>query len=322
MSGREALACDGRTGQIWRDAVLGFAVGDALGAPAEFGERWMRDMDPVKEMRSGGVFDVPEGGWTDDTSMVLATMDSLQHGFSREDMMERFLAWYRRGEYSWSGRPIGVGKQMLKALERYEAERDLETCGGCAEEDNGNGSLMRILPVCLYGYLQQRAGKWTIREVLDRIHQTSALTHAHMRSKIACGLYCFIICEVLGGTGELAERIQTGLNRGFEYYQQEPEVRYYDRVRNLGELRILGRDEVRSSGYVVDTFEAVIWCLVMEDTYRDCVLKAVNLGLDTDTIAALTGAVAGLYYGCEKIPEEWMLALKDRDKIEEICHRM
>ena len=322
MSVNEAFACNAKNGQIWQDAVLGFVVGDALGAPAEFGERWMRDMDPVKGMRSGGVFDVPEGGWTDDTSMVLATMDSLKNGFSREEIMNRFLAWYRCGEYSWSGRPIGVGKQILKALERYETERNLDTCGGCKETDNGNGSLMRILPVCLYGYEKQKNGELTLTETLDMIHQTSDLTHAHIRSKIACGLYYFILQAVLDEAGDIAERIQAGLDRGFEYYIQESEIEYYDRIRNLGEFRNAVCDEIRSSGYVVDTLEAVIWCLITAWTYKDSVLKAVNLGLDTDTIAALTGAVAGLYYGFENIPEEWLMVLKESDKIKKICHGM
>ena len=122
--------------RICLNGIMGFAIGDALGAPAEFGERWMRDMDPVKEMRSGGEFDVPEGGWTDDTSMTIATMESLKNGFDPEDMMKRFLSWYRTGEYSWCGKPIGIGKQVLRALEHYEQFGDIGTCGGRTEMDN------------------------------------------------------------------------------------------------------------------------------------------------------------------------------------------
>lgn len=141
---------------IWLNGIMGFAVGDALGAPVEFGERWMRDMDPVKEMRSGGIFDVPEGGWTDDTSMTIATLESLKNGFNPEDIMKRFLSWYRTGEYSWCGKPIGVGKQILRSLEQYEENGDINTCGCKTEMDNGNGSLMRMLPVCMYGYMKKK----------------------------------------------------------------------------------------------------------------------------------------------------------------------
>lgn len=305
--------------RIYLNGILGFAVGDALGAPAEFGERWMRDMDPVKEMRSGGVFDVPEGGWTDDTSMTVATLESLKNGFDPEDMMNRFLAWYRTGEYSWCGKPIGVGKQILKALERYEQSGDIEMCGGRTETDNGNGSLMRILPICLYGYLKQKNGECSTEDVIQMLHRTSTITHSHMRSKLACGLYYFLVEAVLDKRGDLRECIQEGLKRGFTYYDSEPELYYYERLKDLEWFCQLGRSEIKSSGYVVDTLEAVIWCLATSDAFRESLLKAVNLGLDTDTIAALAGGLAGLYYGYEEIPGEWLSVLKKRKELEELC---
>jgi len=301
--------------RIYLNGMIGFAVGDALGAPAEFGERWMRDMDPVKKMRSGGVFDVPEGGWTDDTSMTIATMESLKNGFDPEDMMKRFLSWYRTGEYSWCGKPIGIGKQVLKALEHYEQFGDIGTCGGRTEMDNGNGSLMRMLPVCLYGYEMQKRGKYGTDDVVRMIHQASELTHAHMRSKIACGLYYFLVEAILDNRGNLYECIRYGLKQGMEYYGSELELRFYERLKDLEWFCRLDRDEIRSSGYVVDTLEAVIWCLVTTNTFKESLLKAVNLGLDTDTIAALTGGLAGLHYGYEEIPGEWIEVLKMRDEL-------
>lgn len=304
---------------IWQNGIMGFVVGDALGAPAEFGERWMRDMDPVKEMRSGGVFDVPEGGWTDDTSMTVAVLESLKTGFDPKDIMRRFLSWYRTGEYSWCGKPIGVGKQILRALECYEATGDIDRCGCGAETDNGNGSLMRILPVCLYGYTLKRQGKVQSSEAIQMVEQSSALTHTHMRSKIACGLYYFLVEAVLQDGRTLSERIQTGLDLGFAYYGSEPELLHYQRLKDIKSFCQVHRDDINSSGYVVDTLEAVVWCLVTTETFSECLIKAVNLGLDTDTIAALAGGLAGSYYGYDAIPEEWLIVLKKRQELEILC---
>ncbi len=319
---------------LYRAAIMGFAVGDALGAPAEFGERWMRDMDPVKEMRNGGVFDVPVGGWTDDTSMVLAALESLRTGFDQADMMDRFVSWYRTGRYTWSGQAIGVGKQILKALETYEITKDINTCGGCLESDNGNGALMRILPVCLYGYEQVELGKMNVEQVVSMIHQASALTHAHARSQIACGLYYFMSEAILNEDGILSARLQMGLDKGLEFYKhmvdgeaalwKNPpqktnvveELQHYHRLFDLEAFSDTKRDDIRSTGYVVDTLEAAVWCLITTDCFEIALLKAVNLGLDTDTIAAIAGGLAGLYYGYEAIPAEWRNVLQKREMVE------
>ena len=147
----------------FRDGIIGLAIGDMLGAPVEFGERWMRDEDPVKGPRSGGIFDLPPGAWTDDTSMTLATLHSLKAGFDPQDLMNRFLAWLRTGAYTLDGEAIGIGKQILRSLEHYEAHGDLTACGGTGERDNGNGSLMRILPVCLYAHLYKLSAADAVR---------------------------------------------------------------------------------------------------------------------------------------------------------------
>lgn len=304
------------------NGIMGFAVGDALGAPAEFGERWMRDMDPVREMRSGGIFEVPPGGWTDDTAMTLATLESLKHGFDPKDMMNRFTAWCMEGAYTWSGEAIGIGKQILRAIEAYRAGGDIESCGCAAESDNGNGSLMRILPVSLYCRSLQQRGL-SLPEALHMIAQASALTHRHPRSIIACGIYHFLVCAILDEPGTLPDRIQSGLSRGFAFYRSQPvyseELNHYDRLANIDFLAAVPRDQINSTGYVVDTLEAALWCLVTTDSYRACALKAVNLGLDTDTIAAIAGGLAGLFYGLKAIPAEWLSALQNRDQIESAC---
>lgn len=316
--------------RIMKDGIWGLIVGDAMGAAVEFGERWMRDFDPVKEMRSGGMFEVPIGGWTDDTSMALATLQSLKSGYHPVDIMEQFVAWLRHGKYSLFTYPIGIGKQILRAIEAYEKYGDIHTCGPSTERDNGNGSLMRILPVCLYGYSKQKAQEMSTEEVLVMIHEVSGLTHNHMRSKIACGLYYFMMCEVIERQGTLLECMQKGLDKGFQFYRtndignvagdSETELAHYKRLENLYIFKEEVREHINSTGYVVDTLEAAVWCLITEDNYERTILEAVNLGLDTDTIAAVAGGLAGLYYGYEGIPEEWIQNIKKKDIIEECLY--
>lgn len=306
---------------IIRDGLWGFIVGDAMGAAVEFGERWMRDLDPVKEMRSGGMFEVPIGGWTDDTSMVLATFHSLQAGYDPKDMMNRFVDWIRKGDYSLFDYPIGIGKQILRAIEEYECSGDIHTCGRRTEQDNGNGSLMRILPICLYCYKKEREKEISTEQAIAMIHEVSSLTHAHIRSNIACGLYYFIVCEILMTKSSIKHCMQMGLNRGFTFYRNtspykdiniESELAQYHRLSNLEVFSKEIRDNINSSGYVVDTLEAAIWCLLTESTYKASILKAVNLGLDTDTIAAVAGGLAGLYYRYEGIPKDWIANIKKK----------
>lgn len=307
---------------IFRDGIIGLTAGDALGAPAEFGERWMRDMDPVREMRSGGIFEVPVGGWTDDTSMTLATLDSLRGGYDPEDIMRRFVSWLRTGEYSLFDEPIG--KQILRAIERFEQSGNIRSCGGTEESDNGNGSLMRILPICLFGYLEKKSGRMTTADVLNMVHEASALTHNHPRSLIACGVWYFITESILDGDGPLNALLQAGIDQGIAFYRSmdapfADELSHYARTFDLNALRLIPRDAVSSTGYVVDTLEAALWSLATTDTFEACLLKAVNLGLDTDTIAAIAGGVAGLYYGYDAIPAQWRSALQKREEIESLC---
>ena len=134
-----------------------------------------------------------------------------------------------------------------------------------------------------------------------------------------CGLYYFLVAAILDKRGNLYECIRYGLNQGMEYYGSEPEFRYYERLKDLEWFCQLDRDEIHSSGYVVDALEAVIWCLVTTDTFSESLLKAVNLGMDTDKIAALTGGLAGLYYGYEAIPGKWIEVLKMRGELEQLC---
>ena len=180
---------------------------------------------------------------------------------------------------------------------------------------------MRILPACLYCCVKEREDEVSAC-LIDAV---GSLTHAHLRANIACVLYFFMIREILKGTGSLAERLQAGLDKGFGYYDRDPEnaeeLKYYCRLRDLGTFARTPADAIRSSGYVVDSLEAAVWSLVTTASFEEALLKAVNLGRDTDTVGAIAGGLAGLYYGYEAIPAEWAAKLKRKEWIEELCEK-
>ncbi|MBQ6120896.1 MAG: ADP-ribosylglycohydrolase family protein [Clostridia bacterium] len=145
----------------------------------------------------------------------------------------------------------------------------------------------------------------------------------HIRSNIACGLYYFMASAILNGDGTLPNRLQVGLNTGFEFYEQyladHENLEYYDRLRDLGAFAALPEDRIQSSGYVVDALEAAVWSLVNTDSFENALLKAVNLGDDTDTVGAIAGGLAGLFYSYDAIPEEWLAEIQRREWIEGLC---
>ena len=316
--------------RVWKDGIMGVIIGDALGCPVQFLSREEIAENPVTEMQGYGTYNMPVGTWTDDGSMTLATLISIQKnkGINLADIMFRFALWLTKGEYTPFGEAFDNGLCTTDAIIHYLKNQDVTACGGTDERDNGNGSLMRIMPVCLYCYEQQKDDKLTDEEAAALIHQVSGLTHNHMRAKIACGLYYFMVRAIMEADAPDADReliglLQKGLDAGFSFYVQDPqylpELAYYDRLRNLMQFRDIPASEIRGSGYVVDTLEASVWSLLKTDTFQDALLTAVNLGEDTDTVGAICGGLAGLYYGYEEIPEEWLSVIQRRKWIEMLC---
>lgn len=306
--------------------MIGHAVGDALGVPVEFASREEVENAPVTDMEGFGTYPYPAGTWSDDTSMSLAALDSLaQDKIDWEEIMKNFGKWLDSGGYTPSGETFDVGRTCMRAVINYFTNgTDALHSGESAEHSNGNGSLMRIHPFVLYLYAKGNLD-------LDTIHNASALTHAHERSKMACGIYAFVLWELLNSPSK--DSIVKGLSKAKQFYKDNEEMKVYYKMlfRRIGltELHFedpdtfkrATRDEIKSSGYVVDTIEAVIWCLMNTHSYKECVLTAVNLGGDTDTIAAIVGGLAGALYGYESIPKEWLDTLIKRDYIEEMCER-
>ena len=226
------------------------------------------------------------------------------------------------GEYTPFGEVFDIGIATSRALMNYAKGMAPLESGGKTEWDNGNGSLMRILPICLYLFERQKKVCTSENESIYMIHAVSALTHAHVRSQIACGIYYFLVKAILEEEGSLENRLQKGMDRAYQYYRQDlsnhRELENYKRLADLSEFKESPKEGIKSSGYVVDTLEAAVWCLLHSHSYKETVLMAVNLGEDTDTIGAVAGGLAGLYYKEEGIPQEWIQVIQRREWIEEV----
>ena len=209
-------------------------------------------------------------------------------------------------------------------------------CGGTGERENGNGSLMRILPIVLYVAPEKilddtkNDGKRkceTMDQKMEWIHNVSSLTHAHRRSLMGCGIYAHVAWKLLEmrGQGDLMKAVQDGIDAAVACYEEKTEFRgileLYDRVRDIRKLAQCERAEIWGTGYVIATLEAALWSLVTTKSYKECVLTAVNLGNDTDTVGAVAGSLAGLWYGMDQIPDEWLNVIARRKWILQLCEK-
>lgn len=300
--------------------MVGHAVGDALGVPVEFCMRENLKANPISDMVGYGTHSVPKGTWSDDTSMSLCALDSFSaSGIDLNKVIRNFVKWYYDSDYTATGETFDIGNTCRDAIENYANGSPYNECGLFDDYSNGNGSLMRIHPFVLY-FVKNKA-----ELDLDLIHSASALTHAHLRSKMACGIYSYVLRELLLNPRKTS--VESGLGAAKKFYENYKAVdgvvncelqnfnRLFDGIEKLNE------DVIKSSGYVVHTLEAAIWCLLTTDSYKDCVLKAVNLGGDTDTTAAVAGGLAGALYGYDAIPENWRNGLLKREYIEELCEK-
>lgn len=308
---RQSFSADKLLGGLW-----GVVIGDALGVPVEFVDRESLTRAPVTGMQGYGTHLQPPGTWSDDTSLTLCTVESLLSGFDLRDIGEKFVRWYREGYWTPWGQAFDIGLTTGEAIARLAAGVSPEEAGSNAESANGNGSLMRILPVALYF-----AGAGT-PAILEAAHRVSSLTHRHPRSLMACGYYCVLAANLLHGL-EFSRACQEAVGQVLPHYRQPPysnELHHFARVFS-GRLAGLDEAQIFSDGYVIHTLEAAIWCLYQSNSFAKAVLKAVNLGGDSDTTAAVTGGLAGIMYGFRAIPGEWLAAVARGDELDHLFRR-
>lgn len=306
--------------------LFGLAIGDALGVPVEFKDRSYLSRFPVSDMLAYGSHHQPAGTWSDDSSLTFCLAESLAtNGYDLKDIAQKFISWRNNAYWSARGQVFDIGMQTNRSIDllykiiqnsdygslkllKYEAD----------EYTNGNGSLMRILPLIFY-----IKGK-PMHEQFQVIWEVSALTHGHIRAALSCLVYLKFMEYVLSG-----KTIQNAYNLMQEDIKQffkteniaEREVTLFSRIieNDISEYTM---DTINSSGYVVHTLEASFWCLLSTNSYLECVFKAINLGDDTDTTATVVGGIAGYYYGLDEVPEKWINSIARKDDISILCDKL
>ena len=271
-------------------ALLGLAVGDALGTTLEFSER--DSLPHHSEMTGGGPFKLLPGVWTDDTSMAMALSYSLimSRCFDPADLMTRFVSWWQEGYYSPTGRCFDIGITTSQALQRFIANGD-PYAGDTSEQAAGNGSLMRLAPVSLFTlYTPQNCASIAIGQ--------SRTTHAAPQALQACAFFADLLQQAIRGAGKDAL-----------FAPQKWEGHAAMREIATGTWRTKRRDQIKSSGYVIHTLEAAMWAVDQTDNFEDALVLAVNLAEDADSVGAVTGQLAGALYGYSAIPERWLAPL-------------
>lgn len=306
-----------------KNGILGIAIGDMLGVPVEFTSRSERDFDPVTGVREGGKNGQPRGAWSDDTSMTLCLASALTSGtIELPRIAEEFLDWQLKAKWTSHGYVFDIGAQTFMALSdirRIIESGDLESLdylrNEAEEHTNGNGSLMRTLP--LYFALREKG----VEENFETIWKVSALTHGHIRSALACLIYLVMIDELLKNDSLTASyhAMQQRMQKFFfDMHVPQDEQKVFERIIDQ-DISTLDRQQVFGTGYVVHTLEASLWSFLTTNSFESAVLRVVNLGDDADTNGAVTGGLAGIFYGIDSAPSDWLDALSQKSEIEDLC---
>lgn len=320
-----------------KDAFFGFAVGDALGVPVEFRSREDIARNPVKDMREFGTHHQPKGTWSDDSSMAFCLAESLAtpiHSnkkaiYDINDIATNFVKWKYENFWTPHGRVFDIGIATTDAIKRLKKGINPLLAGGMDEYSNGNGSLMRILPLVFYkGYFFEE----NIKKRFELVSEVSSITHMHFRSVFSCFIYTefakILIEQKTQDKFEAYQKLQiliTDFATEFDF--NKTELAFFDRILK-NNITASEEETIKSSGYVLHTLEASFWCFLKYDSYAESVLKAVNLGEDTDTTGCVTGGIAGLFYGINTennpkgIPKEWVEAIVKKKEINDLCEKL
>lgn len=299
-------------------ALFGVAVGDALGVPVEFNDRKTILQNPVKDMIGYGTYNLPPGTWSDDSSLTFCLAEALTKKFDLNAVAQNFVEWFFNNYWTARGNVFDIGNATKEAIDNLRNGVPPNLAGGNDVSSNGNGSLMRILPLVFY--LIDKP----LKERYEITNQISSITHGHIRSIISCFYYLEFARQLVEQKDKFTiyKNLQTEIPDFLHSLSINPtEIALFDRLLK-GNIFDLPEEKISSSGYVLHTLEASIWCLLTTHNYREAVLKAVNLGSDTDTTGAVCGGLVGLLYGYENIPTGWLAVLARRDDIEDLSVRM
>jgi ADP-ribosyl-[dinitrogen reductase] hydrolase len=300
-------------------ALFGLAIGDALGVPVEFKKREELKAQKVKDFKGYQTHNQPPGTFSDDSSLTFCLAESLCHGYDLNDMGQRFVKWFFEGYWTADGEVFGVGKSTEGSITRLRDGVSPLQSGNYAEDCNGNGSLMRILPLLFY------IRDMDIEERYRIVKEVAVITHGSMRTVIACFYYLEYALELLNGSNKKIAYLRTSYEVSVFVWQrkllQEEDKELFGSLFRR-ELALRNVDTIDSIHHAHLTIQAAMYCFLNTNSYTEAVLMAVNLGDDTDTTASVTGGLAGIYYGFDAIPVKWRNEIRRSNDINDLCDRL
>lgn len=295
--------------------IMGGFVGDAIGVPYEFTQRKVMANKPCTGVTGHGTYNQPPGTWSDDSSMAYCIMDSILEGYDKHQLMMKFISWWRKAKYTATDVTFDIGLTTRASLNNFVQGIPIDQCAKRDARDNGNGSLMRTAPV-----IHLFEGR-SVQEQYEITKEISGLTHGHVYSALSCFFFCTMLYEFLRSE-DLTIAYNVARTTMLDMAQQEGLSD--EEIQNTFGNIIVGVDQMREAdldtqGYVVTSLEAAVWCVLKSSSYSETILRAVNLGHDTDTIAAIAGNLAGLVYGYQSIPDEWLDPLQKRTEVQKVA---
>ncbi|WP_341299664.1 ADP-ribosylglycohydrolase family protein [Lysinibacillus sp. FSL H8-0500] len=290
--------------------LYGGIIGDMMGVPVEFKAR---GTFYVEDVMGYGTYNQPPGTWSDDTSLTLCLVENLIEQGDTASLMDKFVQYMEQGYWTPFGEMFDIGITTAEAVSNYKKGILPESCGKTGEFDNGNGALMRIAPLV---FVMRDELDFSKRAAL--IQQYTEITHAHPRSIVGSMVYSEVLLSLYRNNS-----LKAALQEVYvllHYHLQEnlkAELASYDRIFQESFLSIAEGD-IQSTGYIVHSLEAALWCVGTTTTFKEAILKAVNLGEDTDTVATIAGTLAGMHYPLEDIPTDWLNKMIQKQKIDQL----
>ncbi|MFW2104931.1 ADP-ribosylglycohydrolase family protein [Acinetobacter sp. RIT698] len=299
-----------------KGAIYGLLVGDAVGVSYEFLLAEQLPAYDQIEMLPPNNFaktypHIPVGTWSDDGAQALCLLDSLlyKNKMDTEDFMKRICNWYQCGYMAVDFQVFDVGVQTAEAIRNYLSGVPLLQVANNDVLANGNGSLMRVLPLAIWH-------QGSDIQLIEDAYAQSHVTHAHLRSKVCCALYCLWARSILNGL-DIDAAWSDAVIKLRAYLKDKPDdleqLEYYIRPDEL--------EKGTGSGYVVDCLKSARYAL-QQTTYQDVIKTAIAFGRDTDTTACVAGGIAGLYFGFDSIPESWLAQLRAKDLVEPLLAKL
>ena len=303
-----------------KDILLGTAIGDALGLPVQFLDREVVAKNPITTMEGLDQFNVPAGTWSDNTSLSFCLAESLCNGYDLNDIINKFTKWMYEDYWTPANETFDINYINYFAIVNLRNNGSPHVAGIDNKRGNRDGSLMRILPLVPYILNMEEEKKFRI------IKEISSLTYRRPRSILACIALCEFAIQYINFQS-IEKAYQAMQQTILQLLKKEMFIEEdipFKRLVGLSceEFKAIELKDIHSTEYVIDTLEASLWCIFNTTNYKDAVLKAVNLGDDANTVGAITGGLAGIIYGYDTIPSEWLEVLARKDDIIELANKL